>query len=74
MLVTSVGEIRRRSGTLNPECQYYRPPKLGVNDKTGKTWEGAEWCDLDGHPCQLVYEGECEEYSDFLKEGECQNK
>ena len=53
---------------MEPQCPYYKPPKYAVDPKTGKGYEGAVWCNLSDHSCQLEYEGECEEYKDFLRE------
>jgi hypothetical protein len=55
---------------MEPQCLYYKPPRLLIDPNTGKDYEGVAICDLMDKCCLVEYGNDYTEYKDFLEEVE----
>lgn len=53
---------------MKPECPEYRPPRVYVDPKTDKDYEGSAMCNLVDKPCLVEYGSQCDTYDDYLRE------
>jgi hypothetical protein len=51
---------------MKPECPHYTPPRLYVDYRTDKDFEGSAMCELSDNYCLVEYSNGCEIYDEFL--------